>query len=258
VVKRIDVPGYAAGENNILTNTQTGKAARFGTPEWVRLNRAAESAGKTPDNFHTTSTGVVKKNDPFPWAGLALAAAPVAIPAVLGALGVGAGAGAALPSAAGTSVLDATALAGVTPASVGAGSGAGMLGLKTADWIDLALGGMSLFGGGDEAQKRKSFEGTSADPIQMLTQNMDAIKTLAGAISDRSAQRMSRTRDGVPGPVSIAGLPFQIGGGLGADPAARVPSLMGMPDPFAMMQGIGPGVQQPKPANPGVRQKGPK
>lgn len=90
-----------------------------------------------------------------------------------------------------------------------------------------ALGGL-LGGGGDEQQKRKTFNRSGGvDPVKMLQQQLDAIKRLSSAVASRpGVQLRSAVVQGKPNPVNIPGLPFQIGGGLGVDPAIKNPELL--------------------------------
>jgi hypothetical protein len=89
------------------------------------------------------------------------------------------------------------------------------------------LGGMSLFGGDEEQfQKRQSYAGTTADPVRGLTESMDVIKSLTNALASRGSRRLSGGGVKTAEPINIEGLPFQIGGGLGMDPATLDPSIL--------------------------------
>lgn len=103
----------------------------------------------------------------------------------------------------------------------GGGGGKGL------DPTMLALGGMGMFGGDDGPQKLNSFRGTAADPVKSLEEVLNAARKLGLGIQERSPRRAgsSFVQQG-PGPVQIPGLPFQIGGGLGTDPALADPSLL--------------------------------
>lgn len=125
------------------------------------------------------------------------------------------------------------------------------------DPTGLALAGMSLFGGGDDGQqKRKSFGGTGlTDPRNSLYQALAAINRLGQGLAERRPTRLrsSYVQKG-PEPVSIPGLPFQIGGGLGTDPALADPSLLDVDrsagqkyDPF---QSVAQGQFNPTPSSP--------
>lgn len=135
---------------------------------------------------------------------------------------------AALPSASGAA------------SSAGAGAGAssmagfGKFFSKGLDPTSLLMMGLSMFGG-DEGQERRSFAGKSgADPIEALRQALAATNSLGQGLQSRGPTRLrsSYVQKG-PAPVQIPGLPFQIGGGLGVDPALADPSLLesaAMPD----------------------------
>jgi hypothetical protein len=93
------------------------------------------------------------------------------------------------------------------------------------------LGG--LFGGGDEQQKRVSygnnpFKGNGGlSPVEVLRSQLEAIKSLSNGIQSRPGVNLrSAVVQGRPAPVNIEGLPFQIGGGLGVDPALKDPSIL--------------------------------
>lgn len=95
------------------------------------------------------------------------------------------------------------------------------------DPTTLALGGMSLLGGDEEQfQKRQSYAGTTADPVRSLTESMDVIKSLSNALASRGSRKLSGGGVKTPSPINIEGLPFQIGGGLGMDPATADPSIL--------------------------------
>jgi hypothetical protein len=103
--------------------------------------------------------------------------------------------------------------------------------------LDLALGAMSLFGGDDEGQKRQSYAGHGlSDPTASLNATLAAIQNLA---KGWSSQPMQAPRPAISGrgmePISVPGIPFQIGGGMGFDPSWLI-SLMqpqqGQTNPF--------------------------
>lgn len=101
-------------------------------------------------------------------------------------------------------------------------------------WDDaamLAIGGLSqLFGGGNDQQKRVSYSGKGiVDPVQSLRQALEVINRAgAGFANSRSGPVRLRSSYVPPpmNPISIPGLPFQIGGGLGRDPALDNPALL--------------------------------
>ena len=155
--------------------------------------------------------------------------------------GMGTAATAAIPAAAGA----------VTKAGTGMATKTGWLGkaakgAKGLDYTSLILGGLSMLGGDDSGQERKSFEGTGADPTKNLSEMLEAIKRLGKGVQERGPVKLRSSY--VPPPpvaVNIPGIPFQIGGGLGRDPALDNPDLLegsgrgtGMEfDPFQVGEG---------------------
>jgi hypothetical protein len=137
--------------------------------------------------------------------------------------------------------------------------------------LDLALGGMSLFGGGDEGpQQRESFNNAGmADPRTSLQQALMAITRLGAGLEHRSNTPRTLTPDvgRGPAPVNVAGI--QIGGGMGSDPAMRSrivdSSWMNMFQPFQGMaqdqyRSAGapiPGEPAAPAPNPGARRRQP-
>jgi len=98
------------------------------------------------------------------------------------------------------------------------------------DPTSLALGGLSLLGGGDEQQQRQSYRqpGSPTDPIQALYYAISAASRLGQGMQEKGPVRLrSSIAPPPPVPVSIPGLGFQIGGGLGRDPAIDNPDLAG-------------------------------
>jgi hypothetical protein len=95
---------------------------------------------------------------------------------------------------------------------------AAMLGLS-------AIGGDDEGGGGSGKQYRNP--GSSADPVQGLEEALRAIQRLGQGMQRRPgvSMRSSFVQPGAA-PVSIPGIPFQIGGGMGTDPALKDPSLL--------------------------------
>jgi hypothetical protein len=92
----------------------------------------------------------------------------------------------------------------------------------------LALGGMSMLGG-DDVQQRKSFSQANSitDPRQALYQALKGTNVLGEALAKRGPVKL-RSSYAPPPPVAVnvPGVPFQIGGGLGRDPALGDPSLL--------------------------------
>jgi hypothetical protein len=219
------------------------------------------------DNFQLKN-GKIGYNDTDPLTGLqklfltgagtfAGVGAGTALAGLGGAAGASGAASGAAP-AAGAAATETPALISTlspsTLATVGGGAGTaakagsfmGGIGdwLKRIDPTNLALGGLSLFGGdGDE---RQSFKGSSADPIQTLTALLDAVKHLGGSISDRQPIQNVEIGKG-PAPVSIPGLGFQIGGGMGLDPAIKAQGALTGPPPISNPFGQQGGQAQPRP-----------
>lgn len=104
------------------------------------------------------------------------------------------------------------------------------------DTTKLLLGAMSLFGGdNDPFQKRTSFSGTGADPVKTLTSALEAIKGLGNHVSQTGPRQVKAPNLQRAEPMTIPGVPFQIGGGLGRDPAIRAtdqPATPSQPQPY--------------------------
>jgi hypothetical protein len=117
-----------------------------------------------------------------------------------------------------------------------------------------AMMGLSFLGGGDEDPNdpMKSFEqpGANTDPKHSLNQALEAVLRTGQGLQGRGPVRLrSSVVQPGPAPVQLKGIPFQIGGGLGRDPALADPSLlegnrnasvMGM-DPFQSLAKTTPG-----------------
>lgn len=92
-----------------------------------------------------------------------------------------------------------------------------------------AMMGLSLLDGGDNVTQRKSFRnpGSHIDPIQGREEAREALLRFGQGLSEKPGTRLrsSYVQPG-PAPVQIQGIPFQIGGGLGVDPAMMDPSLL--------------------------------
>ena len=83
-----------------------------------------------------------------------------------------------------------------------------------------ALGALSLLGGDDGPQKRQSFAGSGrTDPKFALAKAFGGTDELLELVG----QRVRNAK-----PVVIPELPFQIGGGLGQDPANRMIPPLGV------------------------------
>jgi hypothetical protein len=233
-------------------------------------NARARSGNTIGSGYLNPKTGELQ--DPDRGFGRAVLSKPqIMVPLVLGS-GIlaggafGGGFGGMLPSAAPAEISMTSSPASVAaPTASGAVTGAGapssMAGFgkffsKGLDPTSLLMMGLSFLGG-DEGQERQSFAGQgSADPIKALQSLLDGTNSMGRALQSRGPTRLrsSAVQKG-PEPVQIPGLPFQIGGGLGVDPALADPSLLeqAMPDvgdPF----GEAPRTAQPrqrKPSNNG-------
>lgn len=129
---------------------------------------------------------------------------------------------------------------GVTAAAGGGGShmAGGIGGWLKGMGIDptmLGLGGLSLLGG-DDGQELQSYDGTAADPVNALADALNMARNLSTHLASRGPTKL-RSSFVPPAPVgvNVPGLPFQIGGGLGQDPALRDQSLLESPN---SMQGL--------------------
>lgn len=127
------------------------------------------------------------------------------------------------PSAVANGSVNGSLAAGGAASKIG--SAAGMAG-QGWNKTQLALAAMSLLGGDDSPfQERKSFTGTGADPVKNLSGVLDAIKKLGSQVSSRGPTKLRPIDVGTTRPVTIDGLPFQIGGGFGRDPAINTATL---------------------------------
>lgn len=108
--------------------------------------------------------------------------------------------------------------------------------LKGIDPTEALLGGLSLFGGPKGPQQMKPFTGFETNPEDVYTRLNSSISRLGQGLTERKPVQL---RQPGPAPVQIQGLPFQIGGGLGTDPAGPndvldLSSIFGY-DPFQSM-----------------------
>lgn len=224
-----------------------------GTTSYQRLRRRQDPNYELPDGYQdyggdlgvqAEQSGLAKFIDKVgPYAIGAAGAGPLAYSAAAGTgLFAGgtagaAGAGAAAPEMIGPGL--ATAMTPETIASIGAGGagaggGSGMLGgigkFLGSKGGQFALGsGMSLLGslfGPEGFQRRESYTG-SASPQATLEQALAAISGLGSRLEHRGPPQLrSSMVPAPPAPVQIPGLGFQIGGGLGMDPALLDRSLL--------------------------------
>lgn len=97
----------------------------------------------------------------------------------------------------------------------------------------LLLSGLSFLGGDENDDNRQSFAGTGADPVRTLTELFEAIRRLSGSLADMPPPSMSSSFvPRGPEPISVPGVPFQIGGGMGVDPALGNPGMLTGPNPI--------------------------
>ena len=103
-------------------------------------------------------------------------------------------------------------------------------------------GGSSLLGGlfgGPEQQERKPYGG-AAGAQRSLEGLFQAISSMGSTLENRGPARLRAMVPQPPKPVSVPGLGFQIGGGLGMDPAQGNPSYLAgrdtQPSAFAGLQ----------------------
>lgn len=269
-------PNYAAQAANQAAGYAMPRPGYTGGPlePWLEAQLRADPSYQLPRGYKTDDTGHVVRDTHsllddilekyLPMAGFA-AAGGIGAANVLGA-GGGAGASAAsageLPVATEGvgSALPGTAVAGgsnlLPGASSGGGGFLGTLGKLNKAGINptqLILGGMSLLGKDPQNfQERHSFAGTSADPVQTLTTALSAIRNMGDVIATTNAPkfRSSVVPEG-PAPVTIPGIPFQIGGGMGRDPALKDPTLLEGSLPSNPFSGSG----MAKPGSPSPRRR---
>ena len=116
-------------------------------------------------------------------------------------------------------------------ANIGGSSGAGYNpgGGGGMDPLTIAAIASSLFGGlfgGSDVQEKQSFRGSAA-PQKTLEGFLQALGGLGSRVEQQKPVQLRTTVQRGPEPVRIPGLNFQIGGGLGMDPALDDP-MMGM------------------------------
>jgi hypothetical protein len=151
-----------------------------------------------------------------------------------------------------------TASGGFSPAAGGfsaaggggsaAGTAASAAGASGMNWMDLADLGTNFLGGllQKGPQKRKSYDQYHdgvTNPHDSLFGALNAILRLGSGLDDqvKKGVTLRSQAPAPPKPVSIPGLGFQIGGGMGADPANADPSQLHYdgPETFAPFNGYG-------------------
>lgn len=204
--------------------------------------------------------------DKYPWL---IPVAGIGAGVGLAATGIGGATAALGPSTAES--MAATQAATTAPASLAAGGGSslasgagGILKGLIPDSKTLILSLLSLMGNG--GAQRESFRdpGQMTDPKQALQQSLNGIYRLGQGVSEMGPVKLrSSYVQGPPSPVTIPGLPFQIGGGMGRDPALDNPALLeaggGNPfkyDPFQSLSAAGAN-GNPNPSIPGAKRRTP-
>ncbi len=192
-----------------------------------------------PKHGDINRAGFMERNrDWLGLAGMGGIAGAAFLPALLGAGGA-AGGGASTPA---LSSLPVSAGASVPAAgSVPLGMGAAAGGIKGAlmnpmvlsTLIQSGLGFLGGMGGDDQDDQRTSFEGTGPTDPRNVSYNLLAnLYPLLQGLQERArtgTQLRSSYVPPPPAPINIPGLPFQIGGGLGTDPAFADRELLRMP-----------------------------
>jgi len=145
--------------------------------------------------------------------------------------------------------LPSTSYAGYVPqvGSSAAASSGGIMGLSPGNWIDIAGLGSNFLGGllSPKPQQRKSFDQYNdiTNPHNALYAALNAIMRLGSGLDDqvKNGVHLRSNIPAPPKPVSIPGLPFQIGGGLATDPAIADPTLHDRPgiETFQPFNGYG-------------------
>lgn len=86
----------------------------------------------------------------------------------------------------------------------------------------LALAAASMLGGDDSGgggQKRQSYRGPLTNPEDSLYQALSGVYRAGQGMMEKKPVQLRGLLPEAPQPVSIPGLPFQIGGGMGHNPA---------------------------------------
>lgn len=83
----------------------------------------------------------------------------------------------------------------------------------------LILAALSLFGGDDGPQKRQGYHGELTNPEDSLHRALSATYRAGQGMMEKKPVKLRGLLPDAPAPVSIPGLPFQIGGGMGHNPA---------------------------------------
>lgn len=107
------------------------------------------------------------------------------------------------------------------------GGASGILKGLIPDSKTLILSLLSLFGGGGAQPTSFRDPGHMTDPKQAMQETLNGIYRLGQGVTEMAPAKLrSSYVQAGPAPVTIPGLPFQIGGGLGRDPALDNPALL--------------------------------
>lgn len=193
-----------------------GAASIFAGPEIMALLGSGGGAGAAGGTTAAAS-GAAASSIPT-IAGLGELAAPAASAGPAAITGATVGGGSLIPGI--------SAASHVIPKAAEAAGGSGGLKSLTGkvfgkggiDPTTALLGGLSML---QQPNQPRSFAGTAVDPVKTMTDTLAKIDALSAKVASRGPSRLKSPLDGLntPAPVTIPGLPFQIGGGLGNDPS---------------------------------------
>jgi hypothetical protein len=247
--EKVFIPPITAGQLNDPRAQAWAKSMGYGQDATGRVTQndvfdgREASFSKNRGNWNSETGEIDQDTDWTNIIGTGLASVPLAAGA-LTAAGVGAGGGASASTAPSVNGISASLPGAVTSQGVTSGGGAKVGGIKGIlskifgkggiDPTTALLGGLSMFGG--EGQERGSFEGTGADPVKGMEETVEAIRQMGARLSAPRTPQHTRVSRRGPSPIQIDGLPFQIGGGLGMDPATRNLSPGGEPGKLPVEQ----------------------
>jgi hypothetical protein len=175
---------------------------------------------------------------------------PAAVAGIFGYGAVGPGGYAGLGSGGGAGAGAPAAGSGPTASTIANGAKTGMNYsslFKQMDPSTLILGALSLLGKDPQQQKHLSYGGSGdqlTNPINALHRAMSATYRAGQGLAERPPVQLRAVAPPPPAPISIPGLPFQIGGALGRDPAIADPSLLNVDtswmNKYNPFQNVGP------------------